>query len=96
MVSNSGTKFGNDDDIVKPPAEADAADKTGKAPTSMAATWKERMMRGVEYDIHSKAEEDPLVAAIHANAEKWDPDTEFVFGFLQVAHSPCCLRVAHC
>jgi hypothetical protein len=54
--------------------------------SSLAATWKGWMMRGVDYDIHCKVKEDPLVAAIHANAEKWDPDTEFVFGFLQVAH----------
>jgi hypothetical protein len=51
-------------------------------------------MRGVEYDIHQKVEEDPLIAAIHANAEKWDPDTEFIFGFLQVV-SAICVIFAH-
>jgi hypothetical protein len=85
-VQFAGSAFGaantdpTADGLVKP-----SADATNEP--SLAQTWKERMMRGVDYDIHSKVEEDPLVAAIHANAEKWDPDTEFVFGFLQVVRS---------
>ena len=51
-------------------------------------------MKGVEYDMHAVAEDDPLVAAIHANAEKWDEDTEFVFGYLQVI-SAICVIFAH-
>ncbi len=39
---------------------------------------------GVDYDVHKLVEEDPVVAAIHANAVAWDPDTEYVYGFLQV------------
>jgi sodium-dependent phosphate transporter len=39
---------------------------------------------GTEYDIHAVIEEDPLVAKIHANAEKFDPKTEVVFSYLQV------------
>ena len=41
-------------------------------------------LSGTEYDIHSVIEEDPLVAKIHANAEKFDPKTEVVFSYLQV------------
>jgi hypothetical protein len=52
------------------------------------------MLKGVEYDMHEMAEEDPLVAAIHANAEKWDEDTEFIFGYLQVI-SAICVIFAH-
>ncbi len=33
------------------------------------------LMRGIDYDVHAVVEEDPLIAAIHANATKWDDDT---------------------
>ncbi len=39
--------------------------------------------------IHQAVEEDPVVAAIHANAVQWDPDTEYVYGFLQVSSCIC-------
>jgi hypothetical protein len=51
-------------------------------------------MAGVEHDMHAEAEEDPLIAAIHANAEKWDDDTEYIFGYLQVI-SAICVIFAH-
>jgi hypothetical protein len=85
-----GSAFGalaEGDDVSKPNMPA--------APAAPAApTWKERMMKGVEYDMHAAVEDDPLVAAIHANAEKWDEDTEFVFGYLQVI-SAICVIFAH-
>ena len=39
---------------------------------------------GTSVDIHQVVEEDPVVAAMHANAEQFDPATEQVFGYLQV------------
>lgn len=45
---------------------------------------KDAALYGVSYDIHKVVEEDATVAAIHAHAEKFDPATERVFGYLQV------------
>jgi hypothetical protein len=39
---------------------------------------------GMTYDIHAVVEEDPIVAAIHAQAEHFDPKTEYAFSYLQV------------
>lgn len=91
-----GSAFGasNTDPSYGPGKEAGLDDEAATPTKPATPTWKERLMRGVDYDIHAVAEEDPLVAAIHANAEKWDPDTEFVFGFLQVV-SAICVIFAH-
>jgi hypothetical protein len=45
---------------------------------------KEAALYGTSVDIHKVVEEDELVAAMHANAEVFDPKTELVFGYLQV------------
>ena len=91
----SGSDFGNgDDDLVPRPDASDleAGDlKKPAAPaqessTSMFSKFSKQLTKGVDYDIHAVVEEDPMIAAIHANAEKWDPDTEYVFSFLQVFH----------
>jgi solute carrier family 20 (sodium-dependent phosphate transporter) len=39
---------------------------------------------GTNYDIHAVVETDPIVAALHARAEKFDPRIEVVFSYLQV------------
>jgi phosphate/sulfate permease len=39
---------------------------------------------GTNYDIHAIVETDPIVAALHARAEKFDPRIEVVFSYLQV------------
>jgi hypothetical protein len=38
---------------------------------------------GLEQDMHKIVEEDPIVAAIHKNAEVFDPKTEYSFSYLQ-------------
>jgi len=58
------------------------------------AKFKDAALRGVNYDIDKAIEEDPVVAAIHANARQWDPDTEYIYGFLQVI-SAICVIFAH-
>ena len=40
---------------------------------------------GTKVDIHDVVEEDPVVAAIHAHAEQFDPKTEYAFSYLQVS-----------
>eukprot|EP00611_Tribonema_gayanum_P006285 TRINITY_DN15595_c0_g1_i1.p1 TRINITY_DN15595_c0_g1~~TRINITY_DN15595_c0_g1_i1.p1 ORF type:complete len:561 (+),score=203.41 TRINITY_DN15595_c0_g1_i1:92-1684(+) len=55
---------------------------------------KTQLAKGTEYDIHAVVETDPLVAAIHANAEKFDPRAERVFSYLQV-FSAICVIFAH-
>jgi len=92
-----GSAFGaNDDNFDKSGVSGVSGldmDKSGISAVSSLSAFKKQLMRGVEYDVHH-VEDDPLVAAIHANAEKWDPDTEFVFGFLQVV-SAICVIFAH-
>jgi sodium-dependent phosphate transporter len=51
-------------------------------------------MHGLEVDIHKIVDEDPIVAAIHANAEVFDPKAESVFAYLQV-FSAICVIFAH-
>ena len=61
--------------------------------TELAESWQKRWWRkavevstrGMTYDIHDQIEEDPIVAAIHAHAEKFSPSVEFAFGYLQVS-----------
>jgi sodium-dependent phosphate transporter len=39
---------------------------------------------GTSVDIHQTVEEDPMIAALHERAEKFDERAEHVFGYLQV------------
>ena len=90
----SGYQFGNGDGgLVPRPTAADLEDGDLKKPAAPAQEeepsgffrqFTKQLTKGVDYDIHAVVEEDPMIAAIHANAEKWDPDTEYVFSFLQV------------
>ena len=57
-------------------------------------TIQHAAMHGMEVDIHAVVDEDPLVAAIHANAEVFDPRAEAVFSYLQV-FSAVCVIFAH-
>jgi phosphate/sulfate permease len=45
---------------------------------------KTQLAKGTNYDIHAVVETDPLVHALHARAEKFDPRVEVVFSYLQV------------
>ncbi|KXZ44981.1 hypothetical protein GPECTOR_60g759 [Gonium pectorale] len=51
-------------------------------------------LHGVEVDIHQIVRDDPIVAAIHRNAEVFEPRAEYVFSFLQV-FSAICVIFAH-
>jgi sodium-dependent phosphate transporter len=51
---------------------------------TMLDATKHQLNKGINYDIHEMVETDPLVAKIHANAEKFDPKIEVIFGYLQV------------
>ncbi len=68
-----------------------------EAPTKMSKfrDFSSRYLtRGMDYDVHAVVEEDPVIAAIHANAVKWDEDTEYIYGFMQVI-SAICVIFAH-
>ena len=76
---------------------------TGKEiATDIAESWQKRWWRkavavstrGVTTDIHDQIEDDPIVAAMHAHAEKFAPSVEFAFGYLQV-FSAICVIFAH-
>jgi solute carrier family 20 (sodium-dependent phosphate transporter) len=51
---------------------------------SMYTKTKSIAMRGLDYDVHGASKSDEIVAAIHENAEKFDPETERIFSYLQV------------
>jgi sodium-dependent phosphate transporter len=55
---------------------------------------KNLLLKGIQTDIHQIIDEDPVVAAIHENAELFDPKTESVFQYLQV-FSAICVIFAH-
>lgn len=55
---------------------------------------KKAAMHGMEVDIHEYVADDPIVAAIHANAEVFDPKAEYAFSYLQV-FSAICVIFAH-
>jgi sodium-dependent phosphate transporter len=57
-------------------------------------TMHKAAMHGMEVDIHAVVDEDPIVTAIHANAEVFDPRAEAVFSYLQV-FSAVCVIFAH-
>lgn len=48
-------------------------------------TSKKAIMHGTSVDVHEVVEEDELVAALHANAEVFEPRVEFTFSYLQVS-----------
>ena len=48
---------------------------------------------GTKVDIHDVVEEDPVVAAIHAHAEVFDPKTEYAFSYLQVGAAQATLSL---
>jgi phosphate/sulfate permease len=55
---------------------------------------RDKLMFGLEVDIHDVVEEDELVAAIHDNAEVFDEKAEMVYSYMQV-FSAMCVIFAH-
>jgi sodium-dependent phosphate transporter len=64
----------------KRPTSTPADDK----PVSFMQRVGKWVTHGVDVDIHKVVEEDPVVAALHNRAEKFDPHVEYVFAYLQV------------
>jgi phosphate/sulfate permease len=90
-------KDSDSDKIMSKHAEGVMVPKEAEAPTKMSRfkDFSSRyLMRGIDYDVHAVVEEDPVIAAIHANAVKWDDDTEYIYGFMQVI-SAICVIFAH-
>ncbi|GLI65531.1 hypothetical protein VaNZ11_009086 [Volvox africanus] len=73
--------------------EADINENGSKFLKAMSSL-KRAAMHGMEVDIHQIVEEDPIVAAIHENAEVFDPKAEYAFSYLQV-FSAICVIFAH-
>jgi sodium-dependent phosphate transporter len=63
------------------PSSAPAADDRPASFMQKVGKW---VTHGVNVDIHKVVEEDPVVAALHNRAEKFDPHVEYVFAYLQV------------
>jgi phosphate/sulfate permease len=64
---------------------ADAEKEEGKTGLALyLGKAKHQLSKGTNYDIHAVVETDPIVAAMHARAEKFDPRIEVVFSYLQV------------
>jgi len=83
----------------KDPEKADGELKTEEqAPQNKLMGFlqaaKKAALHGVTADIHEIVETDEVVAAIHANAEVFDPKAEAVFSYMQV-FSAICVIFAH-
>ena len=50
----------------------------------MLKSAKDAALYGTSVDIHKVVQEDEMIAAMHEHAEKFDPATERIFGYLQV------------
>lgn len=55
---------------------------------------KNQLKYSLTVDVHEDVYKDAYVAALHANAEVFDPRTEEVYKYLQV-FSACCVSFAH-
>uniref|UniRef100_A0A383WKG4 Phosphate transporter n=1 Tax=Tetradesmus obliquus TaxID=3088 RepID=A0A383WKG4_TETOB len=79
-----------------------ASDDLEQQPDYEPTTWMGRMTKkaskaalyGTSVDIHQTVEDDPMIAALHERAEKFDERAEHVFGYLQV-FSAICVVFAH-
>ncbi|PNH03297.1 Phosphate permease PHO89 [Tetrabaena socialis] len=60
----------------------------------MFASIKKAATRGLTQDIHKAVETDSATADMHAAAEVFNPETEQVYGYLQV-FSACAVSFAH-
>jgi len=69
------------------PAKKEASDE--EAPTSVGGKMMKAMMTSLDNDPHSAITTDAKVAAIHDNAEKFDPKTEAVFRYIQIFTAIC-------
>lgn len=63
-------------------------------PKGILAKMQYAVSYGTSVDIHQAVEEDDMVAAIHENAEVFDPKAEQAFAYLQV-FSAICVIFAH-
>lgn len=57
---------------------------SGPSPTVRPTGVLGAMARGVQVDVHACVQEDGVVAAVHDNADDFDPATEDSFKYLQV------------
>ncbi len=74
-----------DEETAKAKEDAEAAPTEPQSKLMKAyIVVRNATMRGLEQDVHKIVEEDPIVAAIHKNAEVFDPKTEYAFSYLQV------------
>lgn len=64
-------------------------DKKEEAPKSLFGQVTRTLGQGLEVDPHAVIEADSTVAAIHANAEKFDPKAEAVFRYIQIFTAIC-------
>lgn len=69
------------------PAKKEASDE--EAPTSVGGKMMKAMMTSLDNDPHAAIATDSKVAAIHDNAEKFDPKTEAVFRYIQIFTAIC-------
>ena len=59
------------------------------APTSVFGKMTAVLMTSLNNNPHEAITQDPKVAAIHANAEKFEPETEAVFRYIQIFTAIC-------
>jgi sodium-dependent phosphate transporter len=69
------------------PAKKEVSDV--EAPTSMGGKMMKAVMTSLDNDPHESITTNAKVAAIHDNAEKFDPKTEAVFRYIQIFTAIC-------
>ncbi|KAG2490083.1 hypothetical protein HYH03_011389 [Edaphochlamys debaryana] len=86
-----------DEEEARSKAKAQEEERIEQSDSKMLKAFtslKRAAMHGLEVDVHQVVEEDPIVAAIHQNAEVFDPKAEYAFSYLQV-FSAICVIFAH-
>ncbi|KXZ56263.1 hypothetical protein GPECTOR_1g23 [Gonium pectorale] len=89
--SEDAQKAAAEEEAAKAVAKDEEANRTESGSKFLKAmsSLRAAAMHGMEVDIHQVVEEDPIVAAIHENAEVFDTKAEFAFSYLQVFSAIC-------
>ena len=70
-------------------AKKDTAVEVEKVELTMMAKAKKAMMTSLDTDPHASVTDEQRVANIHANAEKFEPQAEAVFRYIQIFTAIC-------
>jgi sodium-dependent phosphate transporter len=93
-LESGGSTPGQADRGVPDPDNTKMASCASGRLAQLGKTVSKAALYGTSVDVHQCVEEDELISALHARAEKFDERAEFTFGYLQV-FSAICVVFAH-